>query len=644
MAGGTGVIPFSIFSWIDFDQNGSYQEPGEMVYDQLDDIPYSSVEPHHYTVSIPSNAPLGTTRMRVLLHQNLNPNYINGPPGSCIYVHGQSGMGQTRDFVITIVDTISCTQNPNTANIRAVEHYKCPLQPVVLYTRTGISPGATYQWLSSPNSSGPFTPGSGGTSPVHRVNPLNDTYYRLQINCGSQSFTTPVFHVVVRTQPLSGTYTINRLMGDGNRRFRSLRKFAQTLNCNGVSGPVTVTIDQNTGPYRGAVSFTNVQNPDSFPIVINGNNAIVRPFRGVNRQILSGTFDLTSSCITISNTHHLSFNDLIVDVPEVNTTETIEIRSNASNISFSNVEMINESTDRHVVLLENCKRVVFDSCVFKEGNTGVFNFQIHNSIEDIRILNSTFIDQDKQNINMDGFTQVQLRSNTFTRSSAALTNDFTSVRLTGNGITVDQNEFFSLAPINFNNNLSILRLRGTSNDSIVITNNLIHNNHSRGRQIVFGLESAPSTSPTLLLAHNTVYFNRTGGYKSLKWWRGIAFMGPQFASATIANNIWYINRETPNTQFYYGVVSSSVPIVFDHNSYYHPAFNGSTMFFADINGRQQIQSICRVAAVNTYPRLQWLMGKSRFCCTRFRLYPPASSIGKQWHLPGIDRRCVWAAA
>lgn len=210
--------------------------------------------------------------------------------------------------------------------------------------------------------------------------------------------------MVVRTQPLSGTYTINRLMGDGNRRFRSLRKFAQTLNCNGVSGPVTVTIDQNTGPYRGAVSFTNVQNPDSFPIVINGNNAIVRPFRGVNRQILSGTFDLTSSCITISNTHHLSFNDLIVDVPEVNTTETIEIRSNASNISFSNVEMINESTDRHVVLLENCKRVVFDSCVFKEGNTGVFNFQIHNSIEDIRILNSTFIDQDKQNINMDGFT------------------------------------------------------------------------------------------------------------------------------------------------------------------------------------------------------------------------------------------------
>lgn len=179
-----------------------------------------------------------------------------------------------------------------------------------------------------------------------------------------------------------------------------------------------------------------------------------------------------------------------------------------------------------------------------------------------------------------------MRSNTFTRSSAALTNDFTSVRLTGNGITVDQNEFFSLAPINFNNDLSILRLRGTSNDSIVITNNLIHNNHSRGRQIVFGLESAPSTSPTLLLAHNTVYFNRTGGYKSLKWWRGIAFMGPQFASATIANNIWYINRETPNTQFYYGVVSSSVPIVFDHNSYYHPAFNGSTMFFADINGNK----------------------------------------------------------
>lgn len=217
MAGGTGVMPFSIFSWIDFDQNGSFQEPGEMVYDHLDETPISSNNIHPYTVNIPANAPLGITRMRVLLHQNLNPNYLNSSPGSCVYFHGQKGMGQTRDFVIKIVDTTNCTQNPNTANIRVVEHYKCALEPVVLYSRTGLSPDATYQWLSAPTSGGPFTPDSGATNPVHLVTPAVDTYFRLQINCGSMNFTSPVFHVVVRTQPLNGTYTINRLIGEGNR-------------------------------------------------------------------------------------------------------------------------------------------------------------------------------------------------------------------------------------------------------------------------------------------------------------------------------------------------------------------------------------------------------------------------------------------
>lgn len=117
-----------------------------------------------------------------------------------------------------------------------------------------------------------------------------------------------------------------------------------------------------------------------------------------------------------------------------------------------------------------------------------------------------------------------------------------------------------------------------------ITNNLIHNNHSRGNQIVFALETNSTSSPILTLGHNTVYFNRTTGDKSLKWWRGVAFLGPQYASATIVNNLWYINRETPNTQFYYGFVSSTAPITFDYNSYFHPTFNAGTMFFSDVNG------------------------------------------------------------
>ena len=583
MAGGTGVIPFSIFTWIDFDQNGSFQEPGEMVYDQLNDSIFNGTEPHHYTVPIPSNAPLGTTRMRVLLHQNLGVNYMNRSPGSCVYIHVQRGVGQTRDFVVKIVDTTNCTQNPNTANIRAVEHYKCPNAPVTLYTRTGISPGATYQWLSSTNSSGPFMPDSGGTNPVHRVFPTTDTYYRLQITCGSQTFTTPTFQVVVRSEPLSGSYTINRQLGEGNRRFRSLRKFAQALNCNGVSGPVTATIDTNTGVYRGAVHFSGIQNPDSFPIVINGKGAVVRPFRATNVQNSSGSFNLTSKCMTFSNTHNITINELKLDVPEINSTENVFIQSNASKIHFSNVEMLNESGD-DVVVLRNCSRISFDGCVFDSGKNGIFNSHLFNSINRIRIENSTFIDQTQRNINLDDFAHIRIKNNSFTRTSTSFTQSFASVLLNGSNIGINGNEFFNLTPINHNNDLSIIHLNSRNSDSITVTNNLIYNNHNRGTQAVFRLSSSPTASPHLLLGHNTVYFNRSGGDKSLKWWRGIEFDSAQFSSATIANNIWYISRETPNTQFYFGTFSSASPIVFEDNSYYHSTFNAATMFFADING------------------------------------------------------------
>lgn len=589
LAGGTGVTPFSIFSWIDFDKNGSYQEPGEFVYNQLSELVKYGTVAHAYKVDIPSNAPLGVTRMRVLLHQNLNQfgNYLNNPPGSCTYPHGQNGNGQTRDFVIKIVDTLACIQNPNTANIRVTEHYKCSGEPVVLYSRTGINPGATYQWLSSPTSAGPFTPDSGATRPVHTVIATTDTYYRLQINCGSQSYTTPTFHLIVRDEPLSGTYTINRLTGETNRNFRSLHKFVKVLSCAGVGGPITVNVTNNSGPYRGDVRFVNVSNPSNHAVVINGNGQTFRPFRGVNREILMGGFILFAKALDILNTHHLTFNDVVFEVPDINSTNTVNIENGSSNITFNESTFINELNLAEVFNLALCSDVVIQNCSIIGGWRGV-NSNINQQTSDVYIHGCHFTNQRSYNIRTIDISNLKVEKSSFTRTTPLENVDFNALFFRGNKLNVNENVFYELAPINFNRLLTIISLDAQGNDSIAITNNLIYGNHNRGNHIVFDLKTDPAVAPPFLLAHNTIYYNRTGGEKSLKWWRGIQFENPIFNNGVIANNIWYINRETPNTQFYFGTLQTT-NVTFDYNSFFHPNFNPSTMFFADVNGINSVE-------------------------------------------------------
>lgn len=589
LAGGTGVTPFSIFTWIDFDKNGSYQEPGEFVYDQLNELVKFGTVAHAYKVDIPANAPLGVTRMRVLLHQNLSQigNYLNNPPGSCVYPHGQSGNGQTRDFVIKIVDTLSCIQNPNTANIRAVEHYHCPGEPVVLYSRTGISPGATYQWLSSPSAGGPFTPDSGATGPIHTVYPTADTYYRLQVSCGAQSFTTPTFHLVVRDQPLSGTYTINRLSGETNRNFRSLNKFAKALSCSGVGGPITVNVVNNSGPYRGEVSFINVSNPNNHPVIINGNGQTFRPFRGINKEILSGGFVLFSRGLDIINTHHLTFNDIVFEVPDINSTNTVNIQGGSSNITFNESTFINERSVFDVFQLAICADVVIQNCSIIGGRTGIRS-NFNHLTTNITVDGCHFTNQNMENINASNIDALNIENSSFTRTEPIGDINFTSIFFRGNNLTVNQNKFYELAPINFNRRLTIISLHAQGNDSVQLTNNLIYGNHNRGNHIVFELKADSSAAPPFLMAHNTIYYNRIGGEKSLTWWRGVQFENPIFSNAMIANNIWFINRATPNTQFYFGTLQTG-NVTFDYNSYFHPTFNPATMFFADLNGTKSVE-------------------------------------------------------
>ncbi len=126
--------------WIDFDQSDSF-ESGELVF--VSDI---GPGPYTGTISVPGGAAVGTTRMRVRLHDtyDLNIDYTNVPnPDPC----GTSTFGQVEDYTINISGGGPTPTNDLCGNVNAVS-----LSVGNTITFTGDNTNAT--------STGDFVPGS----------------------------------------------------------------------------------------------------------------------------------------------------------------------------------------------------------------------------------------------------------------------------------------------------------------------------------------------------------------------------------------------------------------------------------------------------------------------------------------------------
>ena len=89
--------------WIDFNKNGNFNDAGELVYSGGPDTAN-----FNGSISIPANAFLGVTRMRVSLSDTA--------PGNC----GNLGLGEVEDYNVTIVDKANDTDAPTIVSVSQV--------------------------------------------------------------------------------------------------------------------------------------------------------------------------------------------------------------------------------------------------------------------------------------------------------------------------------------------------------------------------------------------------------------------------------------------------------------------------------------------------------------------------------------------
>ena len=117
-----------VIVWIDFNQNGSFADAGERVY-----ISTTGVGPHTGMITIPATAPLGSTRMRVRMHDTQGPPTTTAPCGNSTY-------GQVEDYKITIAACVpvNITTQPANASVQ------CGGTTSFSVAATGSGPA--YQW------------------------------------------------------------------------------------------------------------------------------------------------------------------------------------------------------------------------------------------------------------------------------------------------------------------------------------------------------------------------------------------------------------------------------------------------------------------------------------------------------------------
>ena len=128
-------------------------------------------------------------------------------------------------------------------------------------------------------------------------------------------------------QGMSGAYTINQLQPASATNFISFNALATALTSSGVTGPVTVNVVANSGPYNEQVTFPQINGMNaSNNVIINGNNNMI-------------TFNPFSSSsawtILMNGVDYMTINNLIVQGQNQNWGYPVLLTGGANYNNFS---------------------------------------------------------------------------------------------------------------------------------------------------------------------------------------------------------------------------------------------------------------------------------------------------------------------
>jgi hypothetical protein len=195
--------------WIDFDQNGTFDNPAELVY--MDQTTVMGPRTVNGSITIPPNALTGNTVMRIVCAEGASATSFTVLTPCLSY-----GYGETEDHLINIIAANPCTGTPDAGNALASATTVCPTTPVnmSLGNATNAS-GITYQWMSSTSATGPWTAIAGANNSTYSTTIAADTYFACVLTCTASAAADTSTAVQVLSTPFYQCYC-NTVNAGGN--------------------------------------------------------------------------------------------------------------------------------------------------------------------------------------------------------------------------------------------------------------------------------------------------------------------------------------------------------------------------------------------------------------------------------------------
>jgi hypothetical protein len=173
--------------WIDYNDNASFDDTGELIFSGGPSTSFSS------NITVPVSAAAGTHRIRV------RSTYDGLADNSCATVT----YGETKDFRLTVNQATNCSGTPASSITLASTNPVCAGVPFTLSLSTlYLNLGITYQWQSSSNGS-VYSNISGATSFTYSAIQSAATYYRCKVTCTNSGQTATSTAVQVNMNPFT---------------------------------------------------------------------------------------------------------------------------------------------------------------------------------------------------------------------------------------------------------------------------------------------------------------------------------------------------------------------------------------------------------------------------------------------------------